>query len=57
MNGPKSRKVKDEESTYAHYREKLGRPDLTREEIEIARANLEAFARAICEHVWGKNFY
>lgn len=50
----KSKKGRD---AYSHYREMLGMPHVSKKQIDEARANLQAIARAVCEHVWGKKFY
>ena len=42
---------------YEKYRRTLRRPDLTNEEIDEMRKNLNLLARSICEHAWGKVFH
>ena len=46
-----------EDDIYEVYRKVLGKPELTREEIDKMRSNVQRLARAICEHVWKKKFY
>jgi hypothetical protein len=53
---PKSRN-KTKKDIYDRYREVLEMPHLTPQEIDRMRVNLNALARAICEHVWKKKFY
>jgi hypothetical protein len=42
---------------YLLYREKLKMRKLTKKQIDEMRQTMQAIARAVCEHVWGKKFY
>lgn len=51
----KSKKRKT--NIYDYYRESLNKPELTNIEIDEMRKNIQLIVQAICEHVWGKEFY
>lgn len=54
---PPGRGADKKTSTTEMYRRLLRMPTLKDFEVEEIRKNMQAIARAVCEHVWGKNFY
>lgn len=51
------RREAEKTSTAEMYRRLLRMPTLKDFEVEEIRKNVQAIARAVCEHVWGKKFY
>jgi hypothetical protein len=49
---PKKRK-----DIYDKYRDLLENQNLSKKEIDEMRKHMIHLARAICEHVWGEDFY
>ena len=48
---------KNKTNIYDFYRQTLKRPDLSNKEIDKMRESVQLVVRAICEHVWGEDFY
>jgi hypothetical protein len=57
MASHESVRPKRAQDFYLLYREKLKMPKLTKKQIDEMRQTMQAIARAVCEHVWGKKFY
>jgi len=53
----KRKKSKKNLNIYDKYRQTLGMPNLTKEEIDKMRYHISLIAQAVAEHVWGKKFY
>ncbi len=51
------KKRKGKVNIYDYYRQSLNKPELTNKEIDGMRKNVQLVVQAICEHVWGKEFY